>query len=105
MSEQVLSINGRTLAYRIFGDPDGSLPLIWFHGTPAGCTPPPSLVAAAKTSGVRIIAPERPGYGDSARRPGRKIIDMVGDVEALKTHLGVDKCLIAGWSGGGKNGD
>jgi len=43
----------------------------------------------------------RAGYGDSTRNPGRRVVDVVGDVEQVMDHLGVDRFLVAGKSGGG----
>lgn len=43
----------------------------------------------------------RPGYGSSSRLPGRRVVDAAGDVEVVLRHLGADRCLVAGWSGGG----
>jgi len=34
-------------------------------------------------------------------QPGRRVVDVVGDTKAVIDHLGVDRCFIAGWSGGG----
>ncbi|CAK7235076.1 hypothetical protein SBRCBS47491_009169 [Sporothrix bragantina] len=92
--------DSRTLAYHIYGAPNG-FPLIWFHGTPAGAAPPPLLEKAAKEKGIKIIATSRPGFGDSTRHHGRKVIDVVADIQALNEHLGIKECLVAGWSGGG----
>ena len=94
-------LDGRSLAYRIFGASDG-VPLVWFHGSPAGSRPPPLLEAVAKSRGVKIIAISRPGDGDSTRSPGRRVVDVVADIQALNEHLGVKQCLVAGWSGGGR---
>lgn len=95
-------VDGRTLAYRIYGAPDG-FPLVWFHGTPAGSEPPRSLVAMAKAKAIRIIAASRPGFGDSSRHVGRRIVDAVADAQALNERLGVKQCVVAGWSGGGRS--
>ncbi|MDQ1690972.1 MAG: hypothetical protein QOD87_1080, partial [Pseudonocardiales bacterium] len=35
------------------------------------------------------------------RRPGRSVVDVVDDVVAVLDYLGTDRCLAAGWSGGG----
>ncbi|CAK7274918.1 hypothetical protein SEPCBS119000_006419 [Sporothrix epigloea] len=93
-------LNGRTLAYRIYGASSG-FPLVWFHGTPAGIAPPPLLVKAAGERGIKIIAAARPGFGGSARHHGRRVVDAVADIQVLNEHLGVKECLVAGWSGGG----
>ncbi|CAK7271334.1 hypothetical protein SEPCBS57363_004566 [Sporothrix epigloea] len=98
--QHLVLLDGRTLAYRIYGAANG-FPLIWFHGTPAGIAPPPLLVKAAEENGVKIIAASRPGFGDSTRRHGRRVVDAVADIRALNEHLGVKEYLVAGWSGGG----
>ena len=43
----------------------------------------------------------RPGYGRSTRQPGRSVVDVVADTDALLAALGVERCLTMGWSGGG----
>ncbi|ERS99004.1 hypothetical protein HMPREF1624_04199 [Sporothrix schenckii ATCC 58251] len=101
MAEQLFTLpDGRTIAYRVSGAPDG-YPLVWFHGTPSSTEPPPALEAAAKKQGIRIIAAARPGYGGSGRHPGRRVVDAVADTQALNDFLGVRECLLMGWSGGG----
>lgn len=103
MSEQRFTLpDGRHIAYRVSGAP-GGFPLVWFHGTPSSTEPPPALEKAAKQQGVKIISAARPGYGDSARHVGRRIVDAVADSQALNEHLGVKECLVMGWSGGGES--
>lgn len=51
--------------------------------------------------GLRFVAFSRPGYGGSTRLAGRSVADVVPDVEAVLDRLRVDRCLVAGWSGGG----
>ena len=43
----------------------------------------------------------RPGYGDSSRDRGRSVVGVVRDVAAVLDSIGADRCLVAGWSGGG----
>ena len=43
----------------------------------------------------------RPGYGDSTRQPGRDVMDVAADTAAVLAAIGAERCLIAGWSGGG----
>jgi pimeloyl-ACP methyl ester carboxylesterase len=57
--------------------------------------------AAAERRGVRLIAADRPGYGLSDFRPGRRISDWSGDVEALADALGLGRFGVLGVSGGG----
>ena len=92
--------DGRQLAYAEWGDPDGR-PIVTCHGTP-GCRlnrhPNQELV---RSTGARVIAFDRPGYGRSTRRPGRRVVDVVEDVVRLVDHLGLEKFAVAGGSGGG----
>jgi pimeloyl-ACP methyl ester carboxylesterase len=92
--------DGRTLAYAEWGDPDGR-PVVSCHGTP-GCRlnrhPNQELV---RSTGARVIAFDRPGYGQSTRNPGRRVVDVVGDVQALVDHLGIEHFAVVGGSGGG----
>ncbi len=92
--------DGRALGFETLGDPDGS-PLFFFHGTPGS-----RLVLAqddlmAQIPGVRLILPERPGYGLSDPAPARTLLDWPGDVAQLADHLGLDAFAVAGVSGGG----
>ncbi len=62
--------DGRTLAWRWWGEPDG-IPVLRLQGTP-GCRlyrhPDP---AVQRDLGVRYLLADRPGYGGSTRLPGR----------------------------------
>src|SRR5438309_1811387 len=91
--------DGRTLAYAEYGDPAGT-PVIFFHGTPGS-----RLMAAPawkdESLGLRIIAPDRPGFGLSTYRPNRTILNWASDVAELADALKLDKFIVAGVSGGG----
>jgi pimeloyl-ACP methyl ester carboxylesterase len=51
--------------------------------------------------GVRLIAFDRPGYGKSDRKPGRRVADGAADVSEIADALGVDRFAVLGRSGGG----
>jgi len=51
--------------------------------------------------GLRIIAPDRPGYGLSDFKPARAMVDWADDVLALVDHLDLAKFAVLGVSGGG----
>jgi pimeloyl-ACP methyl ester carboxylesterase len=51
--------------------------------------------------GARVITYDRPGYGQSSRHPGRRVVDCVADVTAIVDDLGVDRFAVTGGSGGG----
>jgi pimeloyl-ACP methyl ester carboxylesterase len=91
---------GRTLAAAEWGDPDG-IPLIAIHGTPGGRIGWYKDPDIYRKFGVRRITYDRPGYGDSTRHPGRRVVDAVSDIEHLTEALGIDRFLVAGGSGGG----
>ena len=56
---------------------------------------------AAKSLALKVIAPERSGYGLSDPDPQRTIANWPHTVHALADHLGVDKFHLIGLSGGG----
>lgn len=101
MAKQLKLSDGRNLDYAITGDLNG-FPLIWCHGTPSGYPAIPALETACKKQGFKLVTFSRAGYGGSARHKGRKIVDDVDDVRALSKHLGHEKVVVGGWSGGGE---
>jgi pimeloyl-ACP methyl ester carboxylesterase len=92
--------DGRRLDMRVSGPADG-VPLVFHHGTPGAATPVRALERAAHERGLRLVTTSRPGYGDSSRQPGRVVVDVVADTAAVLAAIGTERCLIAGWSGGG----
>ena len=92
--------DGRRLDVLVSG-PAGGTPLVFHHGTPGAATPIRALERAAHARGLRLVTTSRPGYGDSARQPGRSVADVVADTAEVLAAVGADRCLIAGWSGGG----
>jgi pimeloyl-ACP methyl ester carboxylesterase len=92
--------DGRRLDLRVSG-PDGGLPFLFHHGTPGAYVPRRVMERAVHARGLRLVTTSRPGYGDSTRQPGRAVVDVVADTEAVLDELGADRCLVAGASGGG----
>ena len=90
----------RTLAFAVWGDPDG-FPILGLHGTP-GCRlsrwPREELYTEL---GVCYVTHDRAGYGRSDRNRGRSVVDEVADVRALADELGFDRFGVTGGSGGG----
>jgi pimeloyl-ACP methyl ester carboxylesterase len=92
--------DGRLLEVEVTG-PDAAVPLVFHHGTPGAMTQFRLVQRAAAERSLRLVTYSRPGYGGSTRLPGRHVVDAAADVTAVLDHLGDDRCLVAGWSGGG----
>lgn len=92
--------DGRALAYAEYGDPAGR-PVFYFHGFPGSRLEAGLASAAASDSRVRLIAVDRPGYGRSDFKPGRRILDWPDDVTDLADGLQIDRFAALGVSGGG----
>jgi pimeloyl-ACP methyl ester carboxylesterase len=56
--------------------------------------------AAAKKLGIRVISPDRPGFGLSTYQENRKLLDWPNDVCELADQLHIKKFAVLGVSGG-----
>ena len=92
--------DGRLLDIRVTGPQDGT-PFVMHHGTPSGVVAIRALEEAVHRRGLRMVTYSRAGYGGSTRNPGRTVADVVPDFETLLDHLGAERCVTLGWSGGG----
>jgi pimeloyl-ACP methyl ester carboxylesterase len=92
--------DGRTLTFAEWGDPAG-FPVFSLHGTPGSRFGRHYDESKYAEVGARVITYDRPGYGGSERRPGRRVVDCVGDVAAIADTLGFERFAVIGGSGGG----
>jgi pimeloyl-ACP methyl ester carboxylesterase len=92
--------DGRRLAYTEWGDPDGS-PIVHQHGMPGSRFDHEADSEFYRSLGVRVITPDRPGYGLSSRHPGSHLLDWAADVEQLADSLGLERFGVTALSGGG----
>jgi pimeloyl-ACP methyl ester carboxylesterase len=94
--------DGRTLAFTDLGPPDGAT-VMYFHGAPSSRLDLAllGLEATFDELGVRVVSPDRPGYGGSSPQPRRRLEDWPADVAALADHLGVHRLAVIGASSGG----
>ena len=92
--------DGRELAWLETGRPRGR-PVFAFHGTPGSRRQVSFDEKSVAAAGVRMIAPDRPGYGLSSFHPGRHLADWASDVAALADRLKLDSFAVIGVSGGG----
>jgi pimeloyl-ACP methyl ester carboxylesterase len=93
-------VDGRRLAYATYGDPDGR-PVLVHHGSPGSRLVGQLLDGAARERGLRLVAPDRPGFGRSTHDPDRTIPDWPGDAAAVLDALGIERASVVGFSGGG----
>lgn len=89
----------RQVAYAEYGDPEGA-PAVFFHGTPGSRHLGRLLHESAREHGVRLLAPDRPGYGRSTPWPDREVSDAAAVVGAVLDHAGVERAGLVAFSGG-----
>lgn len=92
--------DGRALGVAQWGDPGGTA-VFGLHGTPGSRFGRPPDEAGLACAGLRVVTYDRPGYGESGRRPGRRVVDCVEDVAAIADALEIDRFAVTGGSGGG----
>ena len=101
MSEGRLTLrDGRTLAWREYGPPDGT-PMLRFQGTPGSRYSRYPHEESYDRLRVRVLVFDRPGYGASTRLPGRGVAIVADDAAELLDHRGLDEIHVSGGSGGG----
>ncbi len=92
--------DGRTMAYAEWGDPAGRV-VLGCHGSPSSrLEHHVDDPAAYRRWGVRLVVPDRPGFGASDPQPGRRVTDWTDDVAQLLDSLGVDRLAALSLSGG-----
>lgn len=97
--------DGRQISVRVIGPEDGS-PVLLSHAAPGSRCFDPDPSATAK-AGIRLIIPDRPGYGGSDRlvdSSAPTIPLFADDCAAVLDHLGIRTAAVAGWSAGGRVG-
>jgi pimeloyl-ACP methyl ester carboxylesterase len=100
-SAQLRLPDGRQLGYAEFGDPSG-FPVLYFHGSPSSRLEPLLIGNDVwQRLGLRVVAPDRPGMGQSDFQPGRRLVDWPVDVASLADALELARFAVLGFSGGG----
>jgi len=67
----------------------------------SACEIPPDSEPVIREHGLRIIVPERPGYGDSDPKPHRNHQDFCNDIKELLDTLKIEKVNVIAHSIGG----
>lgn len=92
--------DGRALFYRDYGDAAGK-PVIALHGMPGAGLKFACSGAAAERAGLRLICPDRWGYGGSSAPAARSLAAYAADAAELADALGIGSFAVLGVSGGG----
>jgi pimeloyl-ACP methyl ester carboxylesterase len=93
--------DGRRISWAEYGSSDGA-PLVMLHGTPGSRLQFRWMHGHAVAAGVRVIAPERPGYGASDPVPGGiTYASYADDLRQLLDRLELPTVTLCGVSGGG----
>ncbi len=100
LNETLLTLaDGRKLSFCEYGDANG-LPVIFFHGILGSRYerhPDDSIINGL---GIRLIVPDRPGYGRSDANSRGNHLDFVDDIVQLTDHLKINTFSIFGLSVG-----
>jgi pimeloyl-ACP methyl ester carboxylesterase len=92
--------DGRVLALDDVGDPDG-VPIVYLHGLPDSRLARHPDDSLAERAGVRLLAVDRPGAGDSSPDPAATLTSLGDDLAVALDALGVGGVALLGWSSGG----
>lgn len=90
----------RVLAYDDVGDPDG-IAVVYLHGTPDSRLARHPDDGVAAELGVRLLAVDRPGAGDSDLHLAGTLGSLGDDLTALLDALAIPAASLLGWSAGG----
>jgi pimeloyl-ACP methyl ester carboxylesterase len=91
--------DGRRIAYAEWGDPHG-FPCLLFHGSPGSRLFGKYLDESAKRAGLRLVAPDRPGFGRSDPVDPYTILGVAEESLALIRSQTPDRFAVVGVSGG-----
>lgn len=94
------TVRGRTVAFSEYGDPKGE-PVVLLHGTPGSRLLGGLFDDATRRAGLRLLAPDRPGYGRSASWTERTLTDAGAVVAGVLDACEIADARVVGFSGGG----
>lgn len=90
----------RVITFHEYGDERG-FPVLALHGTPGSRLKYTAAHTEAKRLGLRLICPDRWGYGRSDRHPAPRLAAYADDAGQLLDRLGAQEFSVVGISGGG----
>lgn len=92
--------DGRALCLDDVGDPDGH-PVVYLHGNPDARQARHPDDDVAGLAGVRLLAIDRPGFGDSDLNAVGDLRSLGHDLGDVLDALGIATASLLGWSSGG----
>jgi pimeloyl-ACP methyl ester carboxylesterase len=91
--------DGKKLCFAEYGNPDG-IPVFLFHGNPGARISWGLYPDSPYLKNIRIIAPDRPGYGKTEYKKNA-LNKWPDDIKELCDYLGISKFHLFAPSGGG----
>jgi len=99
MTSNILALSdGKHLCWAEYGDMSGQ-PVFVFHGNPGSRLAWGAMPGSPFLGGVRLVAPDRPGYGRTDFKP-HALERWPNDIVELADHLRIDTFAVFGPSGG-----
>jgi len=91
----------RQIAYRSFGPDDGK-PFVFFHGFQLGPFLTPALIRGLEAEGIRLIAPSRPGFGETSQISKGTDFNatVISDALAVVQAVGFQRMVVVAHQGG-----
>lgn len=100
VSQLFESPSGKKIGYLELGSPSGEA-CFFFHGVPGSSRQILLMKHLEVFRNFRVIAFDRPGFGETTFSKNRKLQDGPALVEELARHLGIGKFHLIAVSGGG----
>ncbi|MGE3065154.1 MAG: alpha/beta fold hydrolase [Hyphomicrobiaceae bacterium] len=91
--------DGRAVMLRAYGAEDGA-GVLMLHGTPGSRLKFSEADAAARALGLRVVAPDRWGYGGTSPHPAPSLGTFAADMGEIADRLRLDRLAVCGVSGG-----
>lgn len=92
--------DGRNLSYTDIGSGENGT-WIHCHGIPGSRNELMHLTDDLLNAGIRLVVPDRPGYGHSTQNPAFGFASHSDDLRQLADHLQLARFALSGFSGGG----
>jgi len=90
--------SGRSLGYALYGARHG--PAVFVLDGPGSRGLARAAAKTARELGLRLIAPDRPGFGASTPDPARSFLSWPSELVALANELGLERVGVLAQSGG-----